>query len=297
MTRAASLVMGTVRAEPTLWERYIERGGWTFDTARHYGDASEGALGALVKRHGARERLVLIGKGAHTPSCAPEHVAPQLERSLELLRTGYLDIYLLHRDNPLVPIEEWIDALEPHVASGRVRALGASNWTTERYEAYNRAASAKSAMEFSVLSNQLSLAESVTPVWDGCLAADQMWHERTQTPLLAWSAQARGFFAGRTEDEELRRAWLSSTNLERRRRAQTLGERHCAPAVSIALAWLLARPFPIHAVVGPRNVAELDACLRALDVSLSDEEVRWLTFDPTNPVTDFNCADPRSIRH
>jgi aryl-alcohol dehydrogenase-like predicted oxidoreductase len=272
--------MGTVRAEPRLWERYLERGGTAFDTARHYGDASESALGTLVERHGDRRGLVLVGKGAHSPFCAPKHVAPQLERSLELLRTGYLDVYLLHRDNPAVPVAEWVDALEPHVESGRARAIGASNWTPERYHAYNRAAIERGATPFSLLSNQLSLAESLAPVWEGCLAADETWHERTQTPLLAWSAQARGFFAGRAEDRELRRSWLSSANLERRRRAEELGERHAVAAVTIALAWLLARPFPIHAVVGPRDEKELAACLAALDVELTDDEVRWLTLEP-----------------
>jgi len=59
---------------------------------RHYGDESEGELGAWIEARGVREQVVLVGKGAHTPFCAPEHVGPQLERSLELLRTDSVDL-------------------------------------------------------------------------------------------------------------------------------------------------------------------------------------------------------------
>jgi aryl-alcohol dehydrogenase-like predicted oxidoreductase len=74
-----NLVMGTVRAEPALWEAFVAAGGTWFDTARHYGDRSEGELGAFLERHGLRNRIFLVGKGAHTPDCRPEIV--ELRRS------------------------------------------------------------------------------------------------------------------------------------------------------------------------------------------------------------------------
>lgn len=274
---ALPIAMGTVRVEPSLWEAFVDRGGTWFDTARHYGDESEGELGRFVERHGIRERVVLVGKGAHTPWCAPEHVERHLERSLELLRTDVLDLYLLHRDDPAVPVGEWLDALAPHTAAGRARTIGASNWTPERFEAFNAAAARRGLPGFAVLSNQLSLAEMLDPVWDGCLRADPAWHARTKTPLLAWSAQARGFFAGRAEDEELRLSWLSPANLERRRRAEALAGELGLPAVAVALAWVLAQPFPALPVVGPRSPAELDACLATAGVALSSEQVAWLS--------------------
>jgi aryl-alcohol dehydrogenase-like predicted oxidoreductase len=127
-----------------------------------------------------------------------------------------------------------------------------------------------------VLSNQLSLAEMLEPMWNGCLRADPGWHERTGTPLLAWSAQARGFFTGRDEDDELRRSWHSETNLERRRQAEAHGARLGVAAVTVALAWLLARPFPAWAVIGPRDHVELDDCLAAAELELAAEDARRL---------------------
>lgn len=271
------IVMGTVHAAPELWEAYVERGGACFDTARHYGDSSEGGLGRFLERHGLRNRILIVGKGAHPPTCAPQHVAPQLERSLDLLRTDHLDVYLLHRDAPRVPVAEWADALSPHLAAGRVRAIGASNWTAARYESFNEEATRRGLTPFSLVSNQLSLAEMLEPVWDLCVRADEQWHEMTQTPLLAWSAVGRGFFTGRPDsDAEVRSSWLSEENVERRRLAETIAaERGVAPA-TIALAWVLARPFPTFASVGPRSRAELDDCLAAAELELTPDELRRL---------------------
>src|SRR6185436_5913422 len=100
--------------------------------------------------------------------------------------------------------------------------------------------------------------------------------ERTQTPLHAWSAAARGFFTGRPEDSEMRASWLSEGNRARRSRADKLAGRLGVPVVQVALAWVLARPFPTLAVVGPRDEGELADCLAAADLKLGDEEVAAL---------------------
>jgi aryl-alcohol dehydrogenase-like predicted oxidoreductase len=269
------IVMGTVRVRPALWEAYVRRGGRAFDTARHYGDESERELGTFLERHGLREQVVIVGKGAHTPSCRPDVVGPQLDRSLELLCTDHVDLYLLHRDNPSVPVGEFVDAVDEQVRAGRTRAVGVSNWTPERAEAFDAYAARHGRAQLACVSNQLSLAEMIRPVWNGCVRADPGWHERTGVPLLAWSAQARGFFAGRrNRDREVRRCWLSAANTERRRRAVELAGALGVSPVAVALAWLLGQPFPSFAVVGPRDERELDDCLAALDVDPA--EVRGL---------------------
>jgi aryl-alcohol dehydrogenase-like predicted oxidoreductase len=271
------IAMGTVRPEPGLWESYLAAGGTCFDTARHYGDESEGELGRFLERAGARDGVVLVGKAAHTPDCRPDAVAADLDRSLELLRTDRLDLLLLHRDDPAVPVGEFVDALDAEVRAGRADAVGVSNWPADRFDAFNAYAGRHGRAPALLLSNQLSLAEMVEPVWAGCLRADPAWHERTGAPLLAWSAQARGFFSGRPEDDEVRRSWLSPANAERRARAERLGRRLGAAPVSVALAWVLGQPFPAFAVVGPRDRTELDACLAAVDLALRPDDLRQLS--------------------
>jgi aryl-alcohol dehydrogenase-like predicted oxidoreductase len=273
---ASRLVMGTVHPAPALWESFLEAGGTCFDTARHYGDETEAALGQLVERLGVRDSVVVFGKGGHPPDCRPEAIPAQLDRSLELLRTDRVDVYLLHRDDPSVPVGEFVDALHDEVRAGRTSAVGLSNWTTERFDAFNAHAAREGKAPAVLLSNQLSLAEMLEPIWPGCLRADTGWHERRQTTLLAWSAQARGFFAGRKHDDELSRSWLSSENLQRRSDATALAGRLGVPAVAVAVAWVLARPFPTLATIGPRDHGELTNCLAAVDLKLGEEELAAL---------------------
>ena len=130
-------------------------------------------------------------------------------------------------------------------------------------------------------SPHLSLAVQNAPPWPDCLSAtdagSRAWHERTGMPLLAWSSQAGGFFAGR--DGEGSRVYQNPANQERRSRAAELGRRTGASANAVALAWVLAQPFPTIAVIGPHSVEHLQASLGALDVSLSADEVRWLNLE------------------
>ena len=273
--RPGTVALGTVRVDPPLWERFVAGGGTWFDTARHYGDVSEGALGAFLERHRLRSRVVIVGKGAHPPECAPDAVAPQLARSLELLRTDHVDLYLLHRDDPAVAVDEWADALRAEVAAGRASEVGVSNWEPARVDELRACAAARGWPAPALVSSQLSLAEMVAPVWAGsrCAFGDRDWHERTGTPLLAWSAAARGFFSGRgDDDDEVVRCWLSPENRLRRRRAAALAAANGVESLTVALAWTMAQRFATVPVVGPRTAAELDACLAARELRLTVTE-------------------------
>jgi aryl-alcohol dehydrogenase-like predicted oxidoreductase len=98
------------------------------------------------------------------------------------------------------------------------------------------------------------------------------WYARTQLPLFAWSAQAAGYFAGVVVE----RVYESEANRERRRRATELAARLGAKPTQVALAWTLGQPFPTHAVIGPRSVAELRESVEALELELTPQDVRWL---------------------
>ncbi len=253
-----------------LWDDAFERGVRAFDGAFHYGERSEELLGRWLRTRRAREDVVLLHKVAHTPACTPAAVRTQLEASLRRLGTDRVDGLLLHRDDPAVPAAAFAEALAAELAAGRARAAGVSNWATERI------AELAASLRVALVSNQLSLAEPAEPVWQGCLRADTAWHERTGTPLLAWSAQARGFFAGRPEDAELRRCWLTPGNLERRRRAEELAAARGVTPVAVALAWVLAQPHPALCAVGALTTDALDACAAAERVALGEGERAWL---------------------
>jgi predicted dehydrogenase/aryl-alcohol dehydrogenase-like predicted oxidoreductase len=288
--RMSRLVMGvdnqrTLSHATAMFDDFVERGGNAFDTAYIYGGgAMERLLGQWVANRGIRDDVVIIGKGAHTPHCDPESITRQLGETLERLQTDHVDLYLMHRDNTDIPVGEFIDVLDEHVRAGRIRAFGGSNWTIARFEQAQAYAEANGKTGFAVLSDHFGLAHALDVPWAGCEhvtdPADREWLERTNTPLLPWSSQARGFFARAdrddTSDAELVRCYYSDENFERLARARQLAsELHVAPT-AIALAYVLAQSFPTFPLFGPRSIEETSTSMAGLSVSLTDEQVRWL---------------------
>jgi aryl-alcohol dehydrogenase-like predicted oxidoreductase len=272
-----------------LFDDWIERGGNAFDSAYVYGGgACERVLGRWVANRGVRRQVVILDKGAHTPFCTPRDLTRQLFESLDRLKMDYLDIYMMHRDNPEVPAGEFIDVLNEHLRAGRMRAFGGSNWSIERLEAANAYAKRKGLVGFAAVSNNFSLARMVDPVWTGCIAfsdaESRAWLARTPMPLMPWSSQARGFFTGRADpadrsDGDLARCWYSDDNFRRRERAMEMARRRGVPPIQIALAYVLSQPFPTFPLIGPRTLAETRTSLPALDIDLSPDDLAWLNLE------------------
>ena len=288
-TPVSRIALGTMVAEPPealavslgIFDAYVEAGGTTFDTAFVYGRGqAETAFGRWLETRDVRDEVVVIAKGAHTPDCFPARIAPQLEVSLERMRTDRADVYLLHRDNPDVDAGEFVDALEALRLKGLIHAYGGSNWTSSRVDEANAWAAANGAAGFTVLSNQFSLARMVEPTYPGTVGANEptfrTWLASQRIVNFAWSSQASGFFAGLPEDGFLAHAWYSDDNLERRRRAEALGAELGVDAMTVALAWVLRTGLPIVPIVGPRSLSELRSSLRALTIALDDDRLRWL---------------------
>jgi aryl-alcohol dehydrogenase-like predicted oxidoreductase len=282
LERMSPLVLGTMlltESEDGVLDEYVRLGGTAIDTARVYEDGdSERVLGAWLARQPAslRERLVIVSKGAHpngeVKRVTPEEIERDLRESVELLG-GPVDVYLLHRDDPGVPVGVIIEALNGLRAAGLIRAFGTSNWTTGRIDEANAWAAANGLEGFCLSSQHLSLATQNEEQWDDTRSANEpetyAWHERTQTPLLAWSAQARGYFFGRDGSEVLR-VYDNEVNRERRRRAEELGERLGFTASQVALAWALEQPFPVYACFGARSPDQVREAFGALDVDRAE---------------------------
>ncbi|MCJ7736589.1 MAG: aldo/keto reductase, partial [Anaerolineae bacterium] len=146
---------------------------------------------------------------------------------------------------------------------------------------------------FSVVSNQFSLARILDAWWNKGgyylhweTASDpdfRRWFEETQMVLMPWSSQASGFFieteAGQPQERDLVRCYHSKENLQRRGRAFELAHRYGVEPIHIALAWVLCQKFPVFPIIGPRLPGETRSSMRALDIELTDEEIRWLDLD------------------
>ncbi|MCZ7450858.1 aldo/keto reductase [Agrobacterium rhizogenes] len=268
-------------------DAFFEAGGNLVDTAFGYGNGMQDRLiGEWIRSRGIREETVVIGKGVHTPLCYPDVIAKQLTVSLDRMKADYVDIYFMHRDNPDIPVGEFVDAMDAEVKAGRIRGpVGGSNWTRERFDEAIAYAEQTGKTRPSVLSNNFSLAEMVDPVWAGCIASTGKkwtgWLAEKKVTNFAWSSQARGFFTdragrGKLDDAELARSWYSEGNFARRDRAIELGKRLGKNPIQVALAYVLAQQGRVVPLIGPRLLAELNHSLEAFDIRLSQDDVRWL---------------------
>ena len=269
-----------------MFDDFFERGGNAFDTAYIYGGGqAEAWLGHWHQHRGIRDQIVIIGKGAHTPHCDPESVTRQLFESLDRLQTDHVDIYFLHRDNPEIPVGDFVDVLNEHHRAGRVKVFGGSNWTIDRMVKANAYASKHCLEGFTVLSNNFSLARLVNPIWNGVLSASGSewgeWLTDNQIVLFPWSSQAHGFFtdcAGpdKHDDDPMVRGFYCDDNFERRRRTIQLAKDKSVEPVNIALAFVLGQAFTTFPLVGPQLISETRSCMRALMVQLTGAEMKWL---------------------
>ena len=274
-----------------MWDAWLEAGGNAFDTGFVYGGGNhEKVLGQWISNRKVEKEIVVVAKGAHTPYCTPRAIAAQLEISLNRLSIDHAPIYIMHRDNPAVPVGEFVDALNALQKAGRIGIYGGSNWSVARFQEARAYAKAKGLNGPTLLNNNLSLAVMVKPVWDGCVTsntADTLGYLRqNKITHLSWSSQARGYFL----PEELRNRLPADTapetcfggtdNAERRKRAEELARKYNVSAHNIATAWVLAQNFPSFALVGPRSPGEIASTLPGLGIALTVGEVNWLNLEP-----------------
>ena len=138
-------------------DAFTDLGANFIDTASVYGDwepgergRSEKLIGEWLHKNGKRDRVVIMSKGAHplietmhVTRCTPEYIEADIDESLRRLGVEYVDLYLLHRDNPAIPAGLLLDALEKARQQGKIVHYGFSNWKLPRIleaEAYARQA-------------------------------------------------------------------------------------------------------------------------------------------------------------
>ena len=301
---ASRIVLGTMgitTEDPARWypvlDAALEAGINAFDTALAYSDgAAERCLGAWIKDRGIRSKVVLIDKGCHPNEhtekrVTPDHLALDIQESLARLQTDHIDLYLLHRDDPAVPVGPMMEALNAHQAAGKIRAFGASNWRHERIKAANDYAHHHKLAPFAVSSPAFGLAEQVAEAWPGCVTISgprnviaRAWYERNELPVLAYSALCHGFFSGRltrencheTADEVCLRTYCCPANFDRLDRVVSEAKWKRVTIPQVALAFVLNQPFQSYAVVGASSPEEARSAAAAAELVLTAEELARL---------------------
>lgn len=283
-----------------LLDAVVAGGVNCFDTARRY-DMAEKSLGDWMAKRGNREKLVLVDKGAHplpdttVPRVTPAAIEADIARSLALLQTDYVDIYLLHRDDPSQPVGPIIETLNDLRERGKLKLFGVSNWTIGRIEAANEYAYEHDLEPFSVSSPNYGLAEQVLDPWGGgCVsisgpheAASRRWYQDSGIAVFAYATLAHGLFSGKVRSDQLShvadyldkfaiRGYCCRDNYERLRRCEQIAGKHRCSVAQVALAWVLAQPLGVFAEVSASTPERFASNLGALDVHLTETELKFL---------------------
>jgi len=280
-----------------LLDTALKNGITTLDTAKVYG--SEPNIGKWMKERNNREDVVILTKGAHPDEngsrVIPVKLSEDIENSLKQLQTDYIDIYMLHRDDLSVPVEDVIDTLNKYIKSGAIKAIGGSNWTHERLAEANTYAIKNNLTPFTASSPNYGLAVQVENPWgDGCISisgpndeAARKWYVENNIPVFAYSSIARGFFSGNVTfangipdttgvDDVCKHAYCYPVNYKRLEKAYALAEKKGVSVAEIAIAYCFAGDLDVFALLGAASREEIESAVKALDITITPEEAMEL---------------------
>lgn len=300
------LVQGTVMLSPSvqangfeLLDGVYELGCRCFDSAHVYGDGDcERVLGEWVRSRGVEKQVVILDKGAHPYEgrnrVTPEDIRSDCTESLDRLGLSFIDLYLLHRDDPATPVSVIVDTLDSLVNEGLIGAYGGSNWTVGRLREAAEYARIEGRRGFSASSPQFGLAWPKKPVWEGCVTLGGPRNEpvleayrQMKIATFAWSSLGGGWFSGRFrrggagefEDYFDKLCWecyAHDENFDRLEGAEEMARQLGLAPAQIALAWLMRQNLDCFALVGCRSVPEFAENAAAIDLVLSESQVDWL---------------------
>lgn len=268
----------------------IDAGVNFFDTADVYSEGeSEKTLGQSLKNLGIARKDVVIatkvysrtGPGRNDVGASRGHIMDAVEASLKRLSTDHIDLYQIHGNDAITPIEETLRALDSLVQQGKVRYIGASNWEAWKLARAITISEFKGYARFDTLQAYYSIAgrdleREFAPMF-----------RHTKTGLLAWSPLAGGLLSGKfsrenQKPENSRRSEFDFPLVDKERAWRILdvirpiGVAHgCSPA-RIALAWLLHQPAVTSVLIGAKRTDQLKDNLASVDVKLSREELQQL---------------------
>jgi aryl-alcohol dehydrogenase-like predicted oxidoreductase len=283
----------------SLLDAVYDEGCRAFDTAHGYGQGDcERVLGRWLAERGRAAEVSLIGKGAHhnqdRQRVTPFDITADLHDSLARLRVERIELYLLHRDDPSVPVGPIVEVLNAHHRAGKIGAFGGSNWRVPRIQEANAYAKEIGLVPFAASSPHFSLAIQTQPPWPNCVSisgprgqAERDWYRATRMPLFPWSSLAGGFFSGRVQRDNLTTftsesdrlcvdTYASEENFHRLDRATQLAAELGLTVPQIATAYLMSQPLNLFALVGCQTGAEFAENVTALGTTLSPAQLAWL---------------------
>mgnify|MGYP001363736032 CR=1 FL=1 len=294
-------VFGWTVDEPTsftLLDAFVGAGFNCIDTADVYsnwkpgnkGGESETIIGRWLKRTGNRDKVIIATKigyqmGPGSSGLSKRHILSGVDESLARLQTDYIDLYQSHFDDPDIPLEQTLDAYGALISMGKVRAIGASNYTVDRL---------LKALQVSAQEG-LPSYQSLQPLYN---LYDRAEFEAELEPLclqrglgvIPYYSLAAGFLTGkyRTEadlSKSIRSSRAKKYMTERGFRIlnalDQVGQQLNATPGNVALAWLLARPSVTAPIASASNLNQLNDLIAATGLVLERAQIEFLNQEST----------------
>ncbi len=282
--------LGYEDAQP-FFQQAVELGVTFWDTANVYGfGSSEEIVGRALKKYSRREDIVLATKVHFTMHDGPggsglsrKAIMEQIDASLDRLDTDYVDLYQIHRFDPETPVEETMEALHDVVKAGKARYIGASSMWAWQFSKMQYAADLNGWTRFVSMQDQYNLMQREEEREMFGLLADQGVGSIPYAPLAKgrlarpWGEHTQRFDVdpvGRRFDIDSDRPIVDAV--------QKIAEDRGIPMAQVALAWVLKNPVVTAPIVGPTKPHHLSDAVAALDVDLTDDQIRTLE-EPYGP--------------
>jgi aryl-alcohol dehydrogenase-like predicted oxidoreductase len=252
----------------------------------HRGGESEAVIGNWLQRRGRRDDVVIATKvgmqmAPDRKGLSAAHIARSVEDSLRRLQTDHIDLYFSHADDTTVPLEETLGAYQKLLSAGKIRAIGASNYTAARL-AEALEVSRKSALpRYEVLQplyNLYARSDYESELEPLCL--------REQLGVITYFALASGFLSGkyRTAADAAKSArgkgivekYLNARGFKILAALDDIAARHRSSPAAVALAWQIARPSVTAPIASATTVPQLQELLSATRLDLSKPDIEQL---------------------
>jgi len=275
-----------------ILDAFVDAGFNLIDTADmysswvpgHRGGESETIIGRWLKRSGKRDKVLIatkVAKWDRQPGLSAINIRQAVEGSLERLGVDCIDLYQAHEDDASVPLLETLGEFSRLIEEGKVRAIGASNYSADRLGEALRVSR----------DHGLARYESVQPDYSlmtraGYEKALEPLVREEQIGVIGYYSLASGFLSGKYRSEaDLAKSAARGGAVKKHLNKQGLavlaaldqiGADHRATPAQVALAWLIARPGVTAPIVSATSVAQLQEVLGAATLRLSDNDIAQL---------------------
>ncbi|NIE70601.1 aldo/keto reductase [Pantoea sp. Acro-807] len=278
----------------SLLDALVENGLFFIDTADVYsrwvpgnqGGESEAIIGKWLKQSGKRDRIVLATKvgmelSPEKTGLKPAYIRQAIEDSLRRLQTDVIDLYQAHRDDEQTPLADTLKAFDSLIKEGKVRAIGASNYSAARLQEALDVSSKEGLARYETLQPEYNLYDR-----EGYENGLEQVAVKNGLGVINYYSLASGFLSGKYKKPQdagksprgqgIVEKYLNERGSRIIEALEDIAASHDASATQVALAWQIARPSITAPIVSATSLAQLDELVKATQLELSKQEIEEL---------------------